>query len=396
MARRRRRSRVYYRKDRGFYGDFRDFCDVGGKQEALIPAAAKFATHDSTEAATLCAARLEQLKRARRGGAFDADPPLRQYAKRHLRLKQQIWKGSTVRRHEDALRNVLGYFGEGVQLSQITVRRLSDYVDHRSRQPGRPAGTKLSEQTILHELNALSSLYKRAVAEGSADSNPCRSLPERPKVDHTERVYLEIGEAARLLGACRRLDRDPEGRRAPFLEAIVGLMLLTGCRQGEAFGMLVGDVDFRHGRVWLRPNDYRGLKLSRHTRWVPMWPQLKLLMRAHVGGLQPARDRDPLFRSHRTGRPITSVRRSLERALELADIDKHVTNHTFRHTYTAARIQTTDAGKPVSLYTVARELGHSGPAQIESTYGHLLDVRVRQPFVEYREATITCIAERAS
>lgn len=39
---------------------------------------------------------------------------------------------------------------------------------------------------------------------------------------------------------------------------------------------------------------------------------------------------------------------------------KRVTHHTLGHSYAAIRLQTVDAGEPVALYTVARELGHSG------------------------------------
>ena len=56
----------------------------------------------------------------------------------------------------------------------------------------------------------------------------------------------------------------------------------------------------------------------------------------------------------------------------------------FRHTYTAARLQTLDHGAPVSTYTVSRELGHGGTAMIEAVYAHLGTVRVRSAAVEYR------------
>jgi integrase len=36
-----------------------------------------------------------------------------------------------------------------------------------------------------------------------------------------------------------------------------------------------------------------------------------------------------------------------------------ITTRVFRHTWTAARLQTLDRGAPVSLYTVARELGQA-------------------------------------
>lgn len=56
----------------------------------------------------------------------------------------------------------------------------------------------------------------------------------------------------------------------------------------------------------------------------------------------------------------------------------------FRHTYTAARLQTLDQGAPVSVYTVAKELGHGGEAMVRRVYGHLGQVRHRAKVVEYR------------
>ena len=42
------------------------------------------------------------------------------------------------------------------------------------------------------------------------------------------------------------------------------------------------------------------------------------------------------------------------------------------------------AGAPVAAWTVAKELGHTGTAMIEKTYGHLGEVRHRSEAVEYR------------
>ena len=46
-----------------------------------------------------------------------------------------------------------------------------------------------------------------------------------------------------------------------------------------------------------------------------------------------------------------------------------------RHTYCAARLQTLDQGAPVSVFTVANELGHGGDALVRRVYGHLSHVR---------------------
>jgi len=61
-----------------------------------------------------------------------------------------------------------------------------------------------------------------------------------------------------------------------------------------------------------------------------------------------------------------------------------VRSKCFRHTYCAARLQTLDGGKPVAIYTVSRELGHSSTDMVEGVYSHLGNVRHRADVVEYR------------
>jgi len=61
-----------------------------------------------------------------------------------------------------------------------------------------------------------------------------------------------------------------------------------------------------------------------------------------------------------------------------------IRSRMFRHTYCAARLQTLDQGAPVSLFTVAKELGHGGEAMVRRVYGHLGQVRHRAEEVEYR------------
>lgn len=56
----------------------------------------------------------------------------------------------------------------------------------------------------------------------------------------------------------------------------------------------------------------------------------------------------------------------------------------FRHTYCATRLQTLDQGAPVSVYTVAKEMGRGGETMVRKVYGHLGQVRHRAAVVEYR------------
>ena len=56
----------------------------------------------------------------------------------------------------------------------------------------------------------------------------------------------------------------------------------------------------------------------------------------------------------------------------------------FRHTYATARLQTTDNGKQIAIWTVAKELGHKTVARVEDTYGHPSHYHSRGEVVEYR------------
>jgi integrase len=374
---------LYYRKGRGWYADFRD---LGGKQEALKPPGSKFATHDEQEAQRLLTQRLDDLKR----GIVQSDATLVAYSKRHLALKALHRRASTVQRDEECLRcHVIRHFGD-VPLSQMTVAELNDFVLLR-KQEGAAAQTILqgaAAQTILHELHALSNLYKRAVSEGVVQDNPVTKLSEKPSPERAEAVWLEIGEAARLLNAAQAMDNEPR-RAMPYLRPILAAFLLTGARRGEVFGLEVTDIDRQHGVVHIRPNAWRQLKRPQHRRFVPLWPQLDEILTAHqerfdrAGGL--------LFPSPRCGM-LRDIRAGIQSAAKRAKIMKHLTPHVFRHTYASTRLQTLDHGAPVSPYTVMKELGHRSIKLIEDTYGHLLTVRPRLSVVEYREAEVTVLS----
>jgi len=95
----------------------------------------------------------------------------------------------------------------------------------------------------------------------------------------------------------------------------------------------------------------------------------------------------PLFPSYRTGEEtmLSDFRKLLDAVAVRAGWQRgEIRSKMFRHTYCAARLQTLDQGAPVSLFTVAKELGHGGEAMVRRVYGHLGQVRHRAEEVEYR------------
>lgn len=403
-------ARIYWRNGRA-YGDFREYSDVGGGRESLKPEGRSRATKDADEALRLYTARLEALKAARahaeqvarlkRDGKYDdvvqiIEPDegatLQAFAARHLKRKA-VDKEATrrwlleVERH---LRAAVEFFGADRSLRTIEPGDVDGWVDHLRSLPGRKGAT-VQDPTVRKYLNSLSNLYARAISDGKASSNPVGDMYAKPSgVADGEAEYLAAHEAALFLESARTFQPRVDDGGYPYVYPLIATFMLTGGRKSEVLGLEVDDVSFAHGKIYFRPNTWRRLKTTRSKRTVPLWPQLETILRAYMaerertGGLGRL-----LFPSGRTEAEgmITDVRKALDRIAVRAGFPKgHVRLHMLRHTYTAARIQTCDRGRPVALFTVARELGHRTTDTTERVYSHLHDRATEgcPEIVEYR------------
>ena len=220
-------------------------------------------------------------------------------------------------------------------------------------------------------------------------------LPDRakpPKPTPREAEWLEPGEGGALLEAAAEVDAEPAPRGIRFNHALLATFLLTGGRFGEVTGLTLGDVNLDGGGIQIRDNAWRRLKTRQSNRRVPLWPQLHEILTHHIHQHRAgAGGQDLLFPSPNGGL-LRDIRGSLKRTLKLAGIEKHVTPHTFRHTFTAQRVQTVTQTRlpdgeeiwvPVPLMQVARELGHRDTGLVERLYGHLQLQPDRSTVVEY-------------
>lgn len=386
----RRNSRIYAR-GRGplprFWADFRDYRDAGGGQEALIPPSRTQATTDPDEAARLAAERLRQLEAARRDRSLyglSRATTLGSYSAEHLRKKAEAGKVTTkwLEAAEIFLQRAVDYLGTNRALHSVTVADMQAWLAHlRTRE-------RASNGTLRHHLNAVSNLYRRAQSEGVVPPgfNPVAGMLEKPTGARGESRWLEVHDAALFLEAARRLPAVLGGRSMAYGYPLVAVFLLTGGREREVLGLEVSDVSFDRQTVTFRPNDWRRLKTLTSARVTPLWPQLEEVLRPWVFGT----DRPParlLFPSYLTGaeQMVGDARKLLDTIGKRAGWNAgEIRSRMFRHTYTAARLQTTDQGAPVSPYTVSRELGHGSRAMVEQVYSHLGIVRHRSEMVEYR------------
>lgn len=196
-----------------------------------------------------------------------------------------------------------------------------------------------------------------------------------------------IARAAEVLGADAEWLKNGDGGRLAripaYSHALVATFLLTGGRESEVEGLELDDVSVTRKTVTFRPNEWRRLKTGTSHRTVPLWPQLEEVLERYVEkrGSKPGL----LFPSDRTGGMIADFRKPLDAIAGRAGWKAgEIRTKRFRHTYTAARLQTLDRGHPISEFTVAREMGHGGFELVRRVYGHLGRARHRSEVVEYR------------
>ena len=391
------RTQIYWRERGGGvrrgYADLREYADVGGRREPLVAPGEKLATADMATAQVLLARRLEQLDALRRGRALHGlagQATLAAFAQAHLVAKAESqkfteqWLAAT----EKCLGRAIEFFGADMELSSITVADVRRWSAHLLTSPnGR--GATMSPGNVRQHLNCLSNLYRRARAERLVPSgyDPVGDFDEKPSPARREAKWLEVHDAALLLEAARTYrPTAPKGGRqpVPFAYELLATYLLTGGRESEVLGLEVEDISFDRGVITFRPNRWRRLKTATSHRSVPLWPQLRMVLERYLAERPPGR---LLFPSYRTGQEaiVTDFRKVLDAVAVRAGWKAgEVRSKVFRHTYTAARLQTLDGGAPVSVFTVAKELGHGGEAMVRKVYGHLGQVRHRAKVVEYR------------
>jgi integrase len=388
--RRKKKKRLYVKAGR-WYADFRDYRDVGGKCEALIPPGSSTATTDEVIASKLVSNRLEELEKARRNKVLlgiERDVGLEEFAAHHLMERSRSGRVTDgwLQMMEHHLREAVSYFGSERQLAAIGTADVQKYVTHL-RQHDNGRGGTLSEASTRKYINSLSNLYRRAQSEGVVPPgyNPVSSLMDKPVPRRAEARWLEVHEAAILLEAARLYKPGRPDVATRGLYAITATFLLTGGRQSEVLGLEVKDISFERKTVTFRPNEWRRLKTATSARTVPLWPQLEEVLGEYLSDA-PKR-RGLLFNSNRMEREgmVTDVRKALDNVAELTGwTPGDIRTKMLRHTYCAARLQTLDRGAPVSPWTVAKEMGHGGRALVDRVYGHLGEIRHRSDVVEYR------------
>jgi len=209
---------------------------------------------------------------------------------------------------------------------------------------------------------------------GLIAANPAASV-DAPRREHKERPLWTPEQAATFVAAVR------EGRAGQY-GPLLGFLLATGCRIGEALGLRWADVDFAAGTVRIERQvtelHSRPIECEPKTRAgirtiaLPAWA-LELLrrQRAQVAGwrLQSLR----VFPTNAGTVPLQgNVRRALHEVCDRLGLPR-IRPHDLRHLHLSLLAMN---GTPLKV--AQQRAGHSSPAVTMEVYTHVLGDADRQ------------------
>lgn len=198
--------------------------------------------------------------------------------------------------------------------------------------------------TVASYYNILRAFFTFLVEEGVLTVSPMERL--RPPVSRADQIQPFTQEQVGTLLAAARATSHPKRN-----EALLLLLLDTGCRASEACDLRLRDLDLTGRRAVLRGkgNKSRSVYLGKQTTKA-LWALLR----------EEARDPDePLFiadRGLRTGEPLTrsGLGQLVRRLGRSAGVEAaRCSPHTFRHTFAVEFLR---AGG--NVFTLKELLGH--------------------------------------
>jgi integrase/recombinase XerD len=203
--------------------------------------------------------------------------------------------------------------------------------------------------SVARTLSAVRSFHRFLLREGITPGDPAAGVMQ-PKIPRSLPRPLSVDEIARLLEAPD--PRTPAGLRD---RAILELLYGAGLRISELTGLDVDDLDLDEGSV-------RVLGKGGKEREVPVGRFAREAVDAYLTRGRPAlasrSSRAALFLNQRGGRLTRqSCARLLGRYATLAEISRHVSLHTLRHSFATHLLE---GGADVRV--VQELLGHASVA----------------------------------
>jgi integrase len=317
----------------------------------------------TNKTAALCA---ESKRKAdlldRRAGFTQAKlaPKFEEFVKTFLAWSKQQHRPKTYELHKTNTDTLLRFF-RGKWLDELTSAMVEDFKSARLREKRGNAkdGGPVAGATVNRALTTLKLLYNYAERSGYAVKNPTSHVVFLPESNRRLRVVAFEEELAYLAKASQPL------------KDIAEIILDTGLRSEEVFRMRLENLDFGRRIIFNPFGKTRAARRSVTMTDAVIYPLKERVKKAEKRGSPYV-----FFSPTDPTRPIGSVRKAHDAAVENAGIADHFRLYDLRHTFA-----TRAAASGVDLPTLASMLGHT-KIQMTMRYVHPAEEQKRAASVK--------------
>lgn len=279
-----------------------------------------------------------------------------------------------------------------VQMGSIDTIMIQDYYSKLSK--------KYSESTVKKTRTLFNTVFDYLVSCNIMSSNPAKGI----KMPHTtnyavqkkEHSFLSLEQADKFYEtALMKADEVTAGVRTG--DYIYGrnarfclIVLYTGMRIGEAYGLTWNDVDFKRNVIRINKTKER-IKVNGKYQWIVDTPKRSASIRVipliekakqqllYLKTIQPginAKPTDNIFVTESNIPPSqSSLTRTLKAILTRADINPVGFGlHDLRHSFGSMLLQKGwETNQPVDIKVISELLGHKDVSITYDTYLHIMN-----------------------
>lgn len=275
----------------------------------------------------------------------------------HCRFEKNL-NEKTINAYATDLKQFSDYIGETYNLFEVTKVGLKNYLQYISR---------FQHKTIKRKLASLRAMLNYFECEYDMYINPMRKMQIKIKDPIRLPTVMTIEEVRKILAylyakSTSVCHRNTYSYQADIRNiAVVELLFASGMRVSELCSLCNKDIDMLNGviRIIGKGNKERIINICQPETLSALkhWVKLKgdnLDLKA------------PFFTNRLYhGLSTQSVRQIIHRIISATGIEKHITPHTFRHTFATLLLE-----EDVDIRYIQSLLGHSSIA-ITQIYTHV-------------------------
>ncbi len=281
----------------------------------------------------------------------------------HCRFEKNLDE-KTIRAYRADLQQMAGIMGITTDVFEVSKTDIKNYLQQIAR---------FKHKTIKRKIATLRSMLNYLECEYEDYINPMRKMQIKMKEPIRLPIVMTIEEMRRILDFLYlRISQPLSGtysyKAAVRNIAVVELLFASGMRVSELCNLRNKDVDMKNGEVRII-----GKGDKERIIYIGQPETLQALHRWLELENEACKSQAPFFtnRLHR-GLSTQSVRRMIRHIIATTGIDKHVTPHTFRHTFATLLLE-----EDVDVRYIQSLLGHSSIATTQ-IYTHVNMNKQRQ------------------